>query len=101
MEDVTGFNQKNAQNDGEALIANGLKSLRVRYQENIIEIIRLMLRFDEGSRPSFVELGKLVLNDDNEPEVKKTGGPMQRSHSKGKSIGNSKSNGNLGGKENS
>jgi len=61
MEDVTGFNQKNAVNDGEKLVEQGLKKLRSRYSDHIIEIIRLMLKFDENERPSFVELAKLVL----------------------------------------
>jgi hypothetical protein len=47
MEDVTGFNQKNQSHDGEVLIEQGLLSLRARYSEHIIEIIRLMLKFDE------------------------------------------------------
>jgi hypothetical protein len=61
MDDVTGFNQKNSANDGEALIESGLKALKSRYSDSILEIIRLMLKFDEAQRPSFVELGKLVL----------------------------------------
>ena len=61
MEDVTGFNQKNTQNDGEKLVESGLKKLRQRYSDHIIEIIRLMLKYDENERPSFVELAKLVL----------------------------------------
>jgi hypothetical protein len=48
MEDVTGFNQKNAQNDGERLIEEGLRSLRTRYSEHILEIIKLMLKFEES-----------------------------------------------------
>lgn len=47
MDDVTGFNQKNVANDGEALIANGLKLLSKRYSEHVLEIIKLMLKFDE------------------------------------------------------
>lgn len=61
MEDVTGFNQKNAQTDGELLIEEGLRSLRTRYSEHILEIIKLMLKFEESQRPSFTELSKLVL----------------------------------------
>jgi serine/threonine protein kinase len=61
MEDVTGFNQKNQVNDGEKMIDLGLKKLRQRYSDHIIEIIRLMLKFDENERPSFIELAKLVL----------------------------------------
>lgn len=61
MEDVTGFNQKNQVNDGEKLIDQGLKKLRQRYSDHIIEIVRLMLKFEESERPSFIELAKLVL----------------------------------------
>lgn len=43
------------------MIEQGLKKLRQRYSDHIIEIIRLMLKFDESERPSFIELGKLVL----------------------------------------
>jgi len=61
MEDVTGFNQRNQVNDGEKLINAGLAKLKQRYSDHIIEIIRLMLKFEEAERPSFVELAKLVL----------------------------------------
>ena len=61
MEDVTGFNQRNQVNDGERLINAGLAKLKQRYSDHIIEIVRLMLKFEEHERPSFVELAKLVL----------------------------------------
>ncbi len=61
MEDVTGFNQRNQVNDGEKLVDTGLKKLKQRYSDHIIEIIRLMLKFEEAERPSFIELSKLVL----------------------------------------
>ena len=61
MEDVTGFNQRNGVNDGEKLVEQGLRKLRTRYSDHIIEIMRLMLKFDEPERPSFIELAKLVL----------------------------------------
>ena len=75
MEDVTGFNQKNQQNDGERLVNAGLAKLRQRYSDHIIEIIRLMLKFDENERPSFVELAKLVLTStENSLDSPKEGG---------------------------
>lgn len=43
------------------MIAGGLTKLKQRYSDHIIEIIRLMLKFEEQERPSFVELAKLVL----------------------------------------
>jgi hypothetical protein len=61
MEDVTGFNQRNQVNDGVALVEQGIKILKERYSEHVLEIIRLMLKFEETERPSFIELGKLVL----------------------------------------
>lgn len=61
MEDVTGFNQRNQVNDGEKLVELGLKKLKSRYSDHIIEIVRLMLKFEEVDRPSFIELSKLVL----------------------------------------
>ena len=74
MDDVTGFNQKNDHNNGENLVEAGLKKLRQRYSDHIIEIIRLMLKFDEGERPSFVELAKLVLTStENTLESPKNG----------------------------
>ena len=74
MDDVTGFNQKNAVNDGEKLVEQGLNKLRQRYSDHIIEIIRLMLKYDENERPSFVELAKLVLTStENTIESPKNG----------------------------
>ena len=74
MEDVTGFNQKNGVNDGEDLVEQGLKKLRQRYSDHIIEIIRLMLKHSESERPSFVELAKLVLTStDNSIDSPKGG----------------------------
>jgi len=43
------------------LISSGLAKLKNRYSDHIIEILRLMLKFEEPERPSFVELAKLVL----------------------------------------
>lgn len=74
MEDVTGFNQKNSENDGEKLVEYGLKKLRSRYSDHIIEIIRLMLKYEEAERPSFMELAKLVLTStENTIESPKNG----------------------------
>jgi len=74
MEDVTGFNQKNAANDGEAMIAQALKALSKRYSDHLLEIIKLMLKFDESARPSFTELSKLVLTStDNSIDSPKHG----------------------------
>lgn len=76
MEDVTGFNQRNEQNDGPRLIELGLKKLGQRYSDHIVEIIRMMLKFEEPERPSFIEMAKLVLTTDTiapvNPLTKKT-----------------------------
>jgi hypothetical protein len=62
-------------NDGEKLIEIGLSKLKQRYSDHIIEIIRLMLKFDEQDRPSFIELAKLVLTStENSIESPKVGG---------------------------
>ena len=61
LDDVTGFNNIN---EGEKAIEIALKKLRKKYSEHICEIIRLMLKFDESERPSFVELAKLVLTSE-------------------------------------
>ena len=53
----------------------GLKKLRSKYSDHVIEIIRLMLKFDEQDRPSFIELAKLVLTStENSIDSPKTGG---------------------------
>ena len=61
MDDVTGCNHVK---DGEAAIDDVIRSVRSRYSEHICEIIKLMLKFDENERPSFVELAKLVLTSE-------------------------------------
>jgi hypothetical protein len=61
MEEVTGFNQKTQEFDGEKLIDAGLKRLKLRYGDLLCETLRLMLRFQEVDRPSFVELAQMIL----------------------------------------
>jgi len=78
MEDVTGFNQKNSANDGEKLVEQGLRKLKQRYSEHVVEIIRLMLKFDEAERPSFVELAKLVLTSTENTIDSPKGGAKQK-----------------------
>jgi hypothetical protein len=58
------------------LIDLGLKKLRSKYSDHVIEIIRLMLKFDEPDRPSFIELAKLVLTstENSIESPKATGG---------------------------
>ena len=61
MDDVTGFNQKSPEYDGEKLTELGIKRLKQRYNDYVCEIIKTMLRFNEIERPSFIELAKMVL----------------------------------------
>ena len=57
----------------------GLKKLRQRYSDHIIEIVRLMLKYDENERPSFIELAKLVLTStENTIESPKNGAPVPK-----------------------
>ncbi len=47
MDDVTGFNQKSTEYDGEKLIDASIKKLKSRYGDTLCEVIKLMLRFNE------------------------------------------------------
>ena len=60
LKDVNGFNQKTDQCNGERLIYEGLKMLSKKYSNKVIEILSLMLKFDENERPNFVELVKYL-----------------------------------------
>lgn len=53
-----------------------MKQLRQRYSEHILEIIRLMLKYDEHLRPSFTELSKLVLTS-TENTIESPKGPRR------------------------
>ena len=60
LKDVNGFNRKTDQCNGERLIYEGLKMLSKKYSNKVIEILSLMLKFDENERPNFVELVKYL-----------------------------------------
>ena len=62
MEDVTGFNQKSSEYDGEVLIKAGVARLRERFGDNICQVFTLMLKFYEKDRPSFIELHRVMLS---------------------------------------
>ena len=69
LKDVNGFNQKTDQCNGEKLIYEGLKILSKKYSNKIIEILSLMLKFNENDRPNFIELVKyLAKNNDYMPK---------------------------------
>jgi len=73
LRDVNGFNQKTDQCNGEILIRDGLKMLSKRYSNKVIEILGLMLKFDEQERPNFLELEKMLAkNKDFVPRVDMT-----------------------------
>ena len=73
LKDVNGFNQKTDQCNGEKLIYEGLKILSKKYSSKIIEILGLMLKFDENERPNFIELVKyLAKNNDFVPKPELT-----------------------------
>jgi serine/threonine protein kinase len=70
LSDVNGFNQSTEQSNGERLIRNGLRMLGKKYSNKIIEILNLMLKFDENERPNFIELERfLVKNNDYIPRA--------------------------------
>ena len=62
MEDVTGFNQKSQEYDGEKLIVAGINRLKQRFPDGQLftDTIRQMLKFHETERPSFCELLKFM-----------------------------------------
>ena len=69
LRDVNGFNQKTDQCNGEQLIYEGLKILSKKYSNKVIEILSLMLKFNENDRPNFIELVKyLAKNNDYMPK---------------------------------
>jgi ketol-acid reductoisomerase len=67
MEDVTGFNQKSPEFDGEKLVNQGVQRLRQRLSDSatFCEIVKMMLRFNENDRPSFCELSKHLQQSQN------------------------------------
>ena len=69
LRDVNGFNQKTEQCNGERLIYEGLRILSKKYSKKVIEILSLMLKFNENDRPNFIELVKyLAKNKDYTPK---------------------------------
>ena len=73
LKDVNGFNQKTENCNGERLIYEGLKMLGKKYSNKIIEILALMLKFDENERPNFIELVKYIAkNKDYQPRADMT-----------------------------
>ena len=69
MDDVTGFNQKSAEYDGEKLCAAGIARLKSRYPDSFCDVLAQMLRFRESDRQSFIELTKDVMPHVALPEI--------------------------------
>lgn len=61
--------------------------MKARYSEHIIEIVRLMLKFDEAERPSFTELSKLVLTSTENSIESPKGADKQKKPTKVASTG--------------
>jgi len=68
MDDVTGFNQKSQEYDGEKLVAAGVTRLKTRYAGTFSDVIAQMLQFREADRPSFIELTKMIMPNHALPE---------------------------------
>ena len=68
MDDVTGFNQKSQEYDGEKLIAAGVQRLKARYSGRFSDVINHMLTFKEVDRPSFIELARMCVPQFSLPE---------------------------------
>ena len=72
MMDVSGFNQKTSNVDGEKLIREGLRMISKKYSNNVIEILGKMMQFNEDKRPNFIELGKFIAGNDFVPRTDKS-----------------------------
>ena len=69
LRDVNGFNQMTDQCNGERLIREGLRMLGKKYSNKVLEILSLMLKFNENERPNFIELERfLAKNSDYIPK---------------------------------
>ena len=72
MMDVSGFNQKTSNVDGEKLIKDGLKFISKRYSNLVVDILGRMMTFNEDKRPNFIELGKIIAGNDFVPRTDKS-----------------------------
>ena len=61
LREVTGFNMKTEECNGERLIKEGLRLLSKTYSKRVIDILGKMLQFEESKRPTFIELGQMIL----------------------------------------
>ena len=61
MDEVTGFNAKTLEVNGEKLIRENLKVLEQRYSASFSQLFSILLCFEESNRPSFCEIESLFL----------------------------------------
>jgi len=64
LKEVTGFNNRTPENDGEELVKRSLMELEKMYSREFVSIISLMLIFEESQRPSFVEIEYLFMEQE-------------------------------------
>ena len=65
LREVTSFNNKTVNNDGEEIIKQSLAELERMYSPNFVSILSIMLIFEESSRPSFLEMEYLFIEHEN------------------------------------
>ena len=59
MKEVTGFNSKTLEVNGEKLLKQHLKQIDKMYSPQFAQLMGLLLRFEESDRPSFCEIEAL------------------------------------------
>lgn len=64
LKEVTGFNNRTPENDGEELIKKALQELEKNYSREFVSLLSLMLIFEESQRPSFVEIEYLFMEQE-------------------------------------
>lgn len=61
MNEVSGFNAKTSTSNGEELIKENMRALSKLYSPQYLQILDILLRFEESERPSFSEIEQLFL----------------------------------------
>ena len=56
MTEVTGFNSKTLEVNGDKLIRDHLKIVEKMYSPSYAQLLGLLLKFEESDRPSFCEI---------------------------------------------
>lgn len=73
MNEVSGFNSKTREINGEEIIKEKVKLLQKQYSPAFAQLLDLLLRFEESDRPSFSEIEQMFVN--KEIGCKETGKP--------------------------